>query len=78
MAAIVIEFARFVEVRNRRARVAEAFARPLNGPMVALRDPEADDDRTVKAGVARCPAGTQAGPPGGADARTTRRTVDIG
>lgn len=66
MTAIVIEFARFVEVRTRRARIAEEFTHPLNEPTVPVRSPEPHDDDNGQVGVAVA-----------ADASSARGGVDV-
>ena len=65
MAAIVVEYARFVEVRQRRARLAEEFTHPPREPAMGVSNPESVDDHAAEVGVPR------------PDASITRGVIDV-
>lgn len=51
MAAIVVEYARFIEVRERRARIAEAFTHPPPEAPAAVSTSVPAHDSGVEVGV---------------------------
>jgi hypothetical protein len=56
MTGIVVEYARFIEVRQRRARIVEQLIQPPPETPMAVRGPASVDDRAVELGVTRTDA----------------------
>jgi hypothetical protein len=56
MATMVVEYARFVEVRQRRARIAEELIQPARESPVVINPPASNDDRAVDPGASRSTA----------------------
>lgn len=65
MAAIVVEYARFIEVRQRRARIAEELTHPRPEAQAAISTSVSGRDHRVEGGVPNT------------DATVTRGSTDV-